>query len=39
MALQVEMIADGGMDGSELLQTSHSSKPLHGSFPSSKRQV
>jgi hypothetical protein len=33
------MIADGGMNGSKLLQTSHAAEPLHGPFSSSKRQV
>ena len=38
-ALLVEMVADGGMNGGEFLQTSHAAKPLHGPFSSSKRQV
>ena len=28
-ALLVEMVADGGMNGGELLQTSHATEPLH----------
>ena len=38
-ALLVEMVADGGMNGDEFLQTSHATEPLHGAFSSSKRQV
>ena len=39
MALLVEMVVDGGMNGGEFLQTSHAAEPLHGPFSSSKRQV
>ena len=38
-AFLVEMIADGGMNGGEFLQTSHAAEPLHGPFSSSKQQV
>jgi len=39
VSFEIEVIVDGGMDGGELLQTSHSSKPKHGPFSSSKGQV
>jgi len=39
MAFLIEVVVDGGMDGSEFLQTSHLSKALHGPFSSSKRQM
>jgi len=39
MSLLIEMVADGGMNGGEFLQTSHAAEPLHGPFSSSKRQV
>ena len=38
-AILVEVVEDGGMDGNELLQTSHSPKALHGSFSSSEWKV
>ncbi len=39
VAFVVEVIMDRGMDGGEFLQASHSAKPLHRTFSSSKRQV
>ena len=39
MALLIEMVADGRMNGGEFLQTSHAAEPLHGSFSSSEWQV
>ena len=39
MALQIEMVADGGMNGGEFLQTSHAAEPLHGPFSSSEWQM
>ena len=38
-ALLVEVVRDGSVDGSKLLQTSHAPEPKHCSFPSSERQV
>ena len=38
-ALLVEMVADGGMNGGELLQTSHATEPLHCSLSSSEREM
>ena len=38
-SLPVELIADGGMDGGNHLQTSHLPEPLYGPLPSSERQV
>ncbi len=35
----VEVVVDGGMDGGEFLQTSHTPETLHRTFASSKRQV
>ncbi len=35
VALLVEVVMDGGVDGSELLQTSHASETQHRSFSSS----
>ncbi len=35
----VEVVVDGGMDGGEFLQASHSPETLHGAFASSERQV
>ena len=37
MAFLIEMVADGGMNGREFLQTSRTAKPLHGPFSSSER--
>jgi len=34
VALQIEMVADGGMNGGDFFQTSHAAEPLHGSFSS-----
>lgn len=39
VSLLIEMVADGGMNSGEFLQTSHAPEPLHGPFSSSKRQV
>ena len=36
MAFLIEMVVDGRVNGGEFLQTSHPSKPLHRSFPSSE---
>jgi hypothetical protein len=33
------MVADEGMNGGEILKTSHAAESLHGQFSSSKRQV
>ena len=38
-ALLVEVVEDGGVDGGELLKTSHAPEALHGPFSSSKRKV
>jgi hypothetical protein len=38
-AILFEMVEDGGMDGDEFLQTSHSPKALHRPFSSSERQM
>ena len=38
-ALGVEVVADGGVDGGEHLQTSHAPEPLDRPFSSSERQV
>tara|TARA_B100001939_G_C16495432_1_gene427325 strand:- start:42 stop:179 length:138 start_codon:yes stop_codon:yes gene_type:complete len=35
-AILVEVVEDGGMDGHEFLQTSHSPKALHRAFSSSE---
>ena len=37
LALQVEMVMDGGMNGGEFLQTSHTTKAQHRPFSSPKR--
>lgn len=39
MALLVEVVMDGRMNGGEFLQTSHFPKQDHSPFSSSKRQV
>ena len=39
MAVEVEMIVNGGMHGSEFLQTSHAPKPQHPPFSSSDRKM
>src|SRR6056297_4363352 len=39
IAFGVEMVGDGGVDGGELLQTSHAPEPEHRPLPSSERQV
>jgi hypothetical protein len=38
-AFLIEMVKDRGVNGGELLETSHAMEPLHGSFLSSKRRV
>jgi hypothetical protein len=38
-AVLVEVVENGGMDGDEFLQTSHSPKALHRPFSSSERQM
>jgi hypothetical protein len=38
-ALAVEVVGDGGVDGGELLQTSHAPEPEHRPLSSSERQV
>ncbi len=35
----IEVVVDGGVDGGELLKTSHEPEPLHGPFSSSKRKM
>jgi len=37
MSFEVEMIVDGGMDGGELLETSHSPKSKHCAFTPAER--
>ena len=39
VTVEVEMVADGGLDRGELLQGLDVSKPRHRPFPSSKRLV
>ena len=39
MSFLVKMVLDGGVDGNELLQTSHLSEAEHGPFPPSNWQV
>ncbi len=39
MALQVEMVVNGGVNGGEFLQTSHTTKALHRPFSSPNRLV
>jgi hypothetical protein len=39
VVLLVEMVAVRGMNGGEILQTSHAAEPLHGAFSPSKRKV
>ena len=39
MALQIKMVVNRRMYGSEFLQTSHAPEPLHRPFSSSKRLV
>jgi hypothetical protein len=39
VAILVDMIVEGGVNSAEHLQGLHLSEPLHGSFPSSARQV
>jgi hypothetical protein len=38
-AFLIEMVKDRGVNGGELLETSHAMEPLHGLFLSSKRRV
>jgi len=35
VAIQIEVVVDGGMDGDELMKTSHSPETEHRPFPSS----
>ena len=39
VAFLVEVVMDGGVDGSEFLQTSHASETQHRSFSSSQGQM
>jgi hypothetical protein len=38
-AILIEVVENGGVNGGEFLQTSHSAKALHRPFSSSKRQL
>ncbi|GJL89843.1 MAG: hypothetical protein DHS20C03_35520 [Minwuia thermotolerans] len=37
MAIEVELVVNGGVNGDEFLKRSVASEPLHGSFPLSER--
>jgi hypothetical protein len=39
VAFLIEVVMDGGVNGSELLQTSHASETQHRSFSSSQRKM